>query len=243
MRTFLEPVQHWHFITLPGAHSPQIVTAAPFRSVRLWDVGSGREMDVLTGSLDGKFLTASRAGGWLAASQRAADRTANSASIRLWSLPGAPEGRVIQGSDAPLTALLLSADGRLLAAAFQDRCLWLWQTSNGRLAHKMTGFDTASLHLAFGPAGDALACADGRQVRLWSLDDLSSLFHTAPLHIPGERLASALQGLPETGETQVERAWLHFVQDMQLWCRRYEIEIGPPLESIQIGDFEIEIEG
>jgi WD40 repeat protein/tRNA A-37 threonylcarbamoyl transferase component Bud32 len=73
-----------------------------------------------------------------------------------------------QGHSAPLNAVAVSPDGRVLASAGEDRAVKLWDLAAGRVVQTLRGHTDEVLELAFSPDGRRLASGsrDGT-VLLW----------------------------------------------------------------------------
>ncbi|MGB0386099.1 MAG: AAA-like domain-containing protein [Ardenticatenaceae bacterium] len=72
-------------------------------------------------------------------------------------------------SDAGVSSVAFSPDGKTLASAFDDNIVRLWSTS-GTPLQSLEGHTSTVQSVAFGPDGKTLASASGKTVRLWSTD-------------------------------------------------------------------------
>src|SRR5439155_26325360 len=142
--------------------------AAPDRQGRLcfWDVGTGEQQRSLGGA--GRFAHhfCLSADGTLAA---IAGRGAGTA-VSLTDAKG-PRKTALEGVDPTISALALSADGKLLAAAGITKKIGLWDTTTGKRLHLLKGHQYFIVALAFSPDGKVLASH--------SMDGIVHLWETA----------------------------------------------------------------
>jgi WD40 repeat protein len=115
----------------PAADPKKLAESA----IRTWDLQTGKAVhrfDVprSTGSLSFARLTLS-ADGSIVASQCFEDKV-----VRLWSARGKPVGEIATGED-PWRHLVLSADGRSLAAGTEDKAVMVWETATGKLRRRL----------------------------------------------------------------------------------------------------------
>lgn len=142
--------------------SRYLATASADRTVRLWEVATGRLLHTLDRhdgnvssvafSPEGRYLASGDVGG----------------TVRLWE---ARTGRLVQrleGHTALALAVAFSRDGGRLASGGADGTVRLWEVRRGRALRVLGGHTGYVLSVAFSPDGRRLASsgADGT-IRLW----------------------------------------------------------------------------
>lgn len=145
-----------------------LISGYPDRSVRLWDLGTGRCRQILTGceanvatmrlSTDGRYAVTgehfSRAGG----------------TVRLWDLGTGDCLRVLNGHTHQVTALALSGDNRFVLSGSMDHTVRLWDLAGGRCLRTYRGHerDVEAVLLDTCP-GTALTVSSDNTARHWEL--------------------------------------------------------------------------
>ncbi|EIV94186.1 WD40 repeat domain-containing protein, partial [Frankia sp. QA3] len=131
-------------------------------SVRVWEVGSGRELRVLTGqqgwvrsvgfSPDGALLVS---GG-------------DDGSVRVWEVGSGRELRVLTGHQDWVRSVGFSPDGALLVSGGDDGSVRVWEVGSGRELRVLTGHQGWVFSVGFSPDG-ALLVSGGQDgsVRVW----------------------------------------------------------------------------
>lgn len=162
--------------------------------------------------------------------------------VRLWSLKTASLVQTIQAHDKPIRSMALSPDGKLLATAGDDRMVKLWSMPGGLPLQELAGHTKTINAMAISPQGRLLASAgEDHKVKLWP----SPVAHLTHLPIQETSLQDqtwAQQTLEMADLSRAERPWMALTLELMNWRRRFEIEIEDAVQSVHVGEFDIEIE-
>lgn len=144
-----------------------LATGSVGRTLRLWDVKTGKErlqlehpggVSSVVFSPDGKTLVS--AGG----DQR----------LRLWDVAAGKELRQIDAGFGNALTVIFAPDGKTLACA--GDAIRLFDVATGKEQGKLTGHDGTVLAVAFSPDGKTLASAgEDQEIRLWNVADGTGL--------------------------------------------------------------------
>ncbi len=139
--------------------SRTLLSAGEDRTVRFWDVETGKELARLEGA--GFPLAVSPDGKWLAAGSSNADST-----VRLWDLATRKRVHAPAGHRAAVNTVAYSPDGTRLATGGRDETVRVWGAATGKqlLCFKANQYDVGSV--AFSPDGKRLLSANN-DVLLW----------------------------------------------------------------------------
>jgi WD40 repeat protein/tRNA A-37 threonylcarbamoyl transferase component Bud32 len=157
-----------------------LASAGNDRTVRLWELASGRLVRELQGhngsvltvafSPDGKLLAS---GSW---------GVSPAGEILLWSVPAGPLVRSLPGHGVAVAAVAFSPNGRRLATASYDRSVKLWNLETGLVEQTFTQHAGPVLAVSFNPDGQRLASSSmDRTVKIWDAGTLE-VIHTLAGH-------------------------------------------------------------
>jgi WD40 repeat protein len=156
-------------------------------TVTLWDVATGRAVATLKGhkesvrcvafSPDGKIL-ASGSGIWFAHG-----RASKADEIKLWNVASGREVATLRAQRGAICSVAFSRDGRLLAAANDDKSVTLWDVPTHQTWRTLHGYTDWSHSLAFSPDGKTLATLPTKGIKLW---DVASRREVATLPSPAD---------------------------------------------------------
>jgi WD40 repeat protein len=134
------------------------------RRVKLWDVGTGKELKTLNGhQAEVVSVSYSPDGKTLASASR--DRT-----VKLWDVGTGKELNTLKGHQAELVSVSYSPDGKTLASASLDNTVKLWDVGTGKALKTLNGHQGRVLSESFSPDGKTLASGGGdRTVKLWDV--------------------------------------------------------------------------
>jgi WD40 repeat protein len=148
----------------PDSH---LLAIANFGQVRLWKVGSNREVAVLGhpggGGSDSDALhsVACSRDTLVAASRRA---------VHMWNLAGSGEKLLLTGHARGTNQLTFSPNGKLLASAGKDKVVKIWEPTTGQLLKQLPRFGGEAEAVAFSPDGKMVATGDwAESVEIWDV--------------------------------------------------------------------------
>ncbi len=145
-----------------------LASAGVDRTVRVWDLATGRLQHTLTG-----HLGAVRTVAFGPDSQRLVSG-GNDRTVRVWDTVAGNELHTLTGHESAVRHVAFATDGASIASAEIAGIVRLWDGRSGTLLHHFRG-DGRCLCVAFSPDGKTLVAGDGDSIRLWDVGTSSSV--------------------------------------------------------------------
>ncbi|MBD2311023.1 DnaJ domain-containing protein [Desertifilum sp. FACHB-1129] len=144
--------------------SKTLVSASADRTIRLWDLKSGRGLRTLQGHEDSvNAIAISPEGQFLVSGS--ADKT-----VKIWSLKNAQTLHTLREHSGWVTTVAVSPNGLWLASGSTDKSVNLWNLQTGELLRTFNHAHTI-LSVAFSPNSDLLASAGPKgKIQLWQVE-------------------------------------------------------------------------
>ena len=200
--------------------------------IRLWGVSGGEPLAALNGHhLTVRSLVFSPDGGMLISG-------GSDNCVLLW---GIPSGELLKGLNEHsnvVTSLAVSGDGRVLAAASWDRTVRMWIMPEAKPWGTLEQHTGPVTCLATDPESRMLV-SGGHDctVVLWNFQ--SGIFRRPTIRQDMDRLES----LVEQPSNANEQKWLDFLVAQMRRRWRFDIEVDRGASKIEVGEFDIEVEG
>jgi hypothetical protein len=134
------------------------------RTLKLWDVATGRELSTLAGHTAAVTSVAFSPDGGSVLSGSADE------SLKLWDVATGKEIRTFTGHTERVMSVAISPDGRSVLSGSDDMRLNLWDVATGKEIHSFTGHADSVGSVVFSPDGrSALSGSHDMSLKLWNL--------------------------------------------------------------------------
>lgn len=166
-----------HFNTIRGmAIAPDgktLATASYDETIKLWNLKTGKQLQVLAGHSRDVECVAISADGKILASGSDDNR------IKLWNLQTGEELKTLAGHSGWVRCLAMTPDGKTLVSGSDDRTIALWNLETGEKLREMRGHESGVYAVAivhphrYANAPDGRLLASGSNdstIKLWNLE-------------------------------------------------------------------------
>jgi WD40 repeat protein len=141
-----------------------LATGSDDKTVRVWEVTSGKQVRTYHGHLDKVTAVAIRP------DSRQVASASFDGSIRLWDLNTTDEHRAFTEATESLWSVAYNPDGKRVATAGADKVIRVYDTATGKLEASLSGTKAPITSLVFFPDSNELAAAGGdRTVSIWDI--------------------------------------------------------------------------
>ena len=139
-----------------------VISGSWDKTVRIWEVQSGRERVVLRGHEDAVYSVALSPDGTRALSG-SGDKT-----VRLWDAQSGVELATLRGHEGKIRCVTFSPDGRNVISGSSDKTVRLWDTGFGRERFVLHGHGDEVMRVVFSFDGTRIfSSAHDNTVRIW----------------------------------------------------------------------------
>lgn len=167
--------------TIISPDGQKLISASADKTIKIWDLVSGREIKTLIGhSSYVNYLAISPDGQILVSAS--ADKT-----IKVWNLAANQEIYTLNGHNNYVNALAISSDGQWLASGSADKTVKIWNLVNGQKIRTLTGHTSPINSVAISLNGEFLASGSAdKTIKIWNLatgKEMRALIgHTSPIN-------------------------------------------------------------
>jgi WD40 repeat protein len=141
------------------------VSASSDKTLKVWDVESGRELRTLEGH------TQSVLGVALSGNGRRAVSGSYDKTLKVWDVESGRELRTLQGHTKSVLDVALSGSGRRAVSASDDKTLKVWDVESGRELHTLEGHTAAVNGVALSGSGRrAVSASVDNTLKVWDVE-------------------------------------------------------------------------
>jgi WD40 repeat protein/beta-lactamase regulating signal transducer with metallopeptidase domain len=160
------------------------------KTLRLWDIQSGKEVRQFTGHTDAVNAVALSSDGKFALSA-GMDKT-----IRLWDVETGKETRLLEGNEGEVRSVAFAPNSQIAAAAGHDKKIRIWDLETGKILLVLEGHGDEVHTIAFTADGKRLVSGSrDHTIRVWDIKNGAELLRIdEPKNSNSEALAVSLDG-------------------------------------------------
>ena len=141
------------------------VSASSDKTLKVWDLESGKELQTLAGHSSGVTAVAVTPDGKLAVSA-SSDQT-----LKVWDLGSGKELQTLAGHSGGVNAVAVTADGKRAVSASWDKTLKVWDLESGKELQTLAGHSLWVSAVAVTPEGKrAVSASQDQTLKVWDLD-------------------------------------------------------------------------
>ncbi|ETO33724.1 G-protein beta WD-40 repeats containing protein [Reticulomyxa filosa] len=175
-----------------SADGRKIVSASYDRTVRIWDVSSGKQLQIFRGHTSAVFTAR------FSPDEHTVASCSKDGTIRLWDVNTGTEIIKIEKKFGPIWDIDFSPDGRYIVSGFRDKTIRLWDIHSGIEINRLLGHSAGVLSTQFS--------SDGKMILSSSIDKIINLWNVESVRIWNI----------ETGiELKILKEYLNTVNDIQ----------------------------